>query len=163
MWASGAHGANGAGIGEDGDPSMSLDSTGGMAIAFDTRQVTSPDNRSRPEPGDPCHPLHTHGGHAPAVAVSEPITANEQRTYSQEGKTGVRLRNVVPAGWAVRRLTPLECERLQGFPDFWTLIPYRGGPAKDGPRYRSLGNAMAVNVLSWIGQRLALFEEVCRG
>jgi DNA (cytosine-5)-methyltransferase 1 len=55
---------------------------------------------------------------------------------------------------AVRRLTPRECERLQGFPDDYTLIPYRGKPAADGPRYKALGNSMAVPVMRWIGQRL---------
>lgn len=55
----------------------------------------------------------------------------------------------------VRRLTPIECERLQGFPDGWTAIPFRGKTAADGPRYRSLGNSMAVPVMRWIGQRIA--------
>ena len=54
----------------------------------------------------------------------------------------------------VRRLTPTECERLQGFPDGWTAIPWRGKPASDGPRYKALGNSMAVPVLRWIGLRL---------
>jgi DNA (cytosine-5)-methyltransferase 1 len=56
----------------------------------------------------------------------------------------------------VRRLTPCECERLQGFPDDYTLIPYRGKPAADGPRYKALGNSMAVPVMRWIGQRIAM-------
>ena len=55
---------------------------------------------------------------------------------------------------AVRRLTPRECERLQGFPDDFTLVEYNGRPAKDGPRYRALGNAMAVPVIGWILQRI---------
>lgn len=54
----------------------------------------------------------------------------------------------------VRRLTPRECERLQGFEDDYTLVPYRGKPAKDGPRYRSIGNSMAVPVVQWIGKRI---------
>jgi DNA (cytosine-5)-methyltransferase 1 len=54
----------------------------------------------------------------------------------------------------VRRLTPRECERLQGFPDDWTAIEYRGKPACDGPRYKAIGNSMAVPVMRWIGQRL---------
>lgn len=54
----------------------------------------------------------------------------------------------------VRRLTPLECERLQGFPDGHTLVEYRGKPAADGPRYKALGNSMAVNVMRWIGERI---------
>ena len=57
---------------------------------------------------------------------------------------------------AVRRLTPRECERLQGFPDDYTLVEYRGKPAADGPRYRALGNSMAVPVLivAWAGVQL---------
>jgi len=61
----------------------------------------------------------------------------------------------------VRRLTPVECERLQGFPDGYTNIPWRKSPeAPDGPRYKALGNSMAVPCMAWIGQRIA---EVDRG
>lgn len=60
----------------------------------------------------------------------------------------------------VRRLTPRECERLQGFPDDYTLIPHRGKPASDGPRYKALGNSMAVPVMAWIGQRIDLVERL---
>jgi DNA (cytosine-5)-methyltransferase 1 len=62
---------------------------------------------------------------------------------------------------AVRRLTPTECERLQGFNDGHTLIPWKGKPADqcpDGPRYKALGNSMAVNCMEWIGQRIAFYE-----
>ena len=61
----------------------------------------------------------------------------------------------------IRRLTPKECERLQGFPDDWTKIPYRGKPAEecpDGPRYKAMGNSMAVNVMRWIGDRIDRYE-----
>ena len=61
----------------------------------------------------------------------------------------------------VRRLTPTEAERLQAFPDGYTQIPWRGKPASecpDGPRYRALGNSMAVNCMSWIGERIAAQE-----
>ena len=61
--------------------------------------------------------------------------------------------------WAVRRLTPTECERLQGFPDGYTQVPYRKKDAADGPRYKALGNSMAVNVMRWIGQRIDLCEK----
>ena len=61
---------------------------------------------------------------------------------------------MVASSMAVRRLTPRECERLQGFPDDWTLIEYRGKPAADGPRYKSIGNSMAVPCMRWIGERL---------
>ena len=59
----------------------------------------------------------------------------------------------------VRRLTPRECERLQGFPDDYTLIPVRGKPAADGPRYKALGNSMAVPVMRWIGKRIAAVDQ----
>lgn len=55
---------------------------------------------------------------------------------------------------AVRRLTPTEFERLQGFPDGHTAIQYRGKPAADGLRYRAIGNSMAVPVIEWIGRRI---------
>ena len=54
----------------------------------------------------------------------------------------------------VRRLTPTECERLQGFPDGYTLVPNRGKPAADGPRYKALGNSWAVPCARWIGKRI---------
>lgn len=63
-------------------------------------------------------------------------------------------------GLTIRRLTPLECERLQGFPDGWTDIPWRGREhAPDGPRYKALGNSMAVPVMRWIGEGIQLVEE----
>jgi len=60
----------------------------------------------------------------------------------------------------VRRLTPIECERLQGFPDDYTLIEYRNKPAADGPRYKAMGNSMAVPVMRWIGERIQAVTEV---
>lgn len=63
-------------------------------------------------------------------------------------------------GLTVRRLTPRECERLQGFPDDYTDIPYRNKEhAPDGPRYKALGNSMAVPVMRWIGERIRTVEE----
>lgn len=64
-------------------------------------------------------------------------------------------RQIMTPQLQVRRLTPCECERLQGFPDGYTDVPYRGKPAADGPRYRAIGNSMAVNVMRWIGERIA--------
>ncbi len=61
---------------------------------------------------------------------------------------------------AVRRLTPRECERLQGFPDDYTLVPHRGKPMADGPRYKALGNSMAVPVMRWIGERIDKVEQL---
>jgi DNA (cytosine-5)-methyltransferase 1 len=73
----------------------------------------------------------------------------------------------VGIGMQVRRLTPRECERLQGFPDDYTRIPLRnakgllnGKWAKDGPRYKALGNSMAVPVMAWIGRRIATVDAI---
>jgi DNA (cytosine-5)-methyltransferase 1 len=63
---------------------------------------------------------------------------------------------------AVRRLTPVECERLQGFPDKYTDIKSKGKPTPDGPRYKALGNSMAVPVMAWIGQRIQEVEAICK-
>ena len=65
--------------------------------------------------------------------------------------------SVVSDGYVVRRLTPRECERLMGMPDDWTKVPYRGRPAEecpDTPRYKAIGNSMAVPVMRWIGERI---------
>jgi DNA (cytosine-5)-methyltransferase 1 len=77
-------------------------------------------------------------------------------TNGETGKSGGRI--AVQVSSAVRRLTPRECERLQGFPDDYTAVPYRGKPAADGPRYKALGNSMAVPCMRWIGERIAMVE-----
>lgn len=111
-----------------------------------------------------------HGADAGAATPTLRVEA-QIAVCIQEGQTGVRehetagtLRpdaagsqageSLVRRRMAVRRLTPRECERLQGFPDDYTLVPYRGKPAADRPRYRAIGNSMAVPVMRWIGQRL---------
>jgi DNA (cytosine-5)-methyltransferase 1 len=73
--------------------------------------------------------------------------------------------NAVLHSMAIRRLTPKECERLQGFPDDWTKIPYRNKEADqcpDGPRYKACGNSMAVPVMRWIGQRIQYVENLMK-
>jgi DNA (cytosine-5)-methyltransferase 1 len=68
---------------------------------------------------------------------------------------------VVPTS-TVRRLTPVECERLQGFPDNFTAIPWgkkEAADCPDGPRYKALGNSMAVPVMRWIGERINLIDD----
>ena len=92
--------------------------------------------------------------------TADPVVVGEHKTWTHEGNT-FRVRNLVPAfasPMAVRRLTPRECERLQGFPDDYTLVPYRGKPAADGPRYRALGNSMAVPVMRWIGESIEVAD-----
>jgi site-specific DNA-cytosine methylase len=64
----------------------------------------------------------------------------------------------------VRRLTPVECERLQGFPDGYTNIPWRNKPeSPDGPRYKALGNSMAVPCMVWIGERIQMVQNITEG
>ena len=67
---------------------------------------------------------------------------------------------------AIRRLTPRECERLQGFPDDWTLIPYRNKSAEqcpDGPRYKACGNSMAVPCMAYLGKRIQMVQDILDG
>jgi DNA (cytosine-5)-methyltransferase 1 len=68
--------------------------------------------------------------------------------------TDVETQTFVANGASVRRLTPRECERLQGLPDDWTLIRWKGKPAADSLRYAALGDAVTANVGEWIGRRL---------
>lgn len=127
--------SNGSGWQGDGS-SYTLNATDRQSVAvlpFDTTQITSPGNGDRPRWGD----------------ANSALCASKQQP-------------MVSDGYAVRRLTPRECERLQGFPDDWTLIPWRGKPADecpDGPRYKAMGNSMAVNVMRWLGVRIDAVNE----
>lgn len=101
---------------------------------------------------------HANAGGQLAVCVTGDITHTlkaEGFDASEDG-TG-RGQPMIPVGQSVRRLTPTECERLQGFPDDYTQIPWRNKPAcecPDGPRYKAIGNSKAVPVVRWIGKRL---------
>lgn len=87
-------------------------------------------------------------GSAPSKNIFPTLKADHGRGASDQQP------HVVSA-MQVRRLTPRECERLQGFPDDFTAIPFRGKPAADSPRYRALGNSMAVPVVRWLAERIA--------
>jgi len=203
----GDDGRMGSGIGEDGDPSPTITANHSHAVAFDTTNITSKENGSNPQPGDPCFTLakgqhppliteETHclqgagvtsqnsqgSGHkedtsftlnvtdvhgvaqvwsimpqnngkdykARMVNICQPLMAAGPTTGNQGG-------DIVQQAMQVRRLTPVECERLQGFPDNFTRIPYRGKSADkcpDGPRYKAMGNSMAVPCMAWIGKRI---------
>jgi DNA (cytosine-5)-methyltransferase 1 len=111
----------------------------------------------------------TGGGNTPLV--QQPIAVD---TYNQtisehtsqtigSSASDVNHYGAVLQSMAIRRLTPKECERLQGFPDDWTKIPYRNKEADqcpDGPRYKACGNSMAVPVMRWIGERINLIESM---
>jgi len=122
---------DGLGIGEPGDPMFTLQSGAQHAVMFDYKQSGEIDPVMRSLSHDKSH---ANSGSHLAVA---------SRTFV-----------------GVRRLTPRECERLQGFPDDYTAIPYRGKPCADGPRYRALGNSMAVPVMRWLGERIAMVDAI---
>jgi DNA (cytosine-5)-methyltransferase 1 len=102
------------------------------------------------------------GRGTPLVPVAHAFDARQSDVIQYGDRTGPLDTDghsvAVATTMQVRRLTPRECERLQGFPDDYTAIPWRGKPASecpDGPRYKAIGNSMAVPVMRWIGKRIA--------
>ena len=116
-----------------------------------------------------------------STTTTNPLTANQTQAvaFAENSRSELRLQNddgsvagslkvaggkpgqgypAVMLGLSVRRLTPKECERLQGFPDDYTNVIYRNKPAADGPRYKSLGNSMAVPVMRWILRRIDMVD-----
>jgi len=122
--------------------------------------------------------------HQGGAAIVQPIAVNAQTAWSMNLMSpGRRVREdhgvgaltqqchcptqgneavVIQQAMAVRRLTPTECERLQGFPDNYTDIKAKNKPTPDGPRYKALGNSMAVPVMAWIGQRIQKVEDIIK-
>jgi DNA (cytosine-5)-methyltransferase 1 len=135
-----------------------------VPVAFDMAQITSKANRTRVEAGLPASTLNAAG----QMHVAQPIAfaqnqRDELRLMNVAGalasEPGMKQQTYLHTGWRVRRLTPTECERLQGFPDSYTNIPYRNkNDAPDGPRYKALGNSMAVNAMRWIGRRIEMVD-----
>lgn len=145
-------------------PTLSSRSNGGgtvdgwfavQPLAFDARQSGTIVY------GDKSGPLDTDG-HSVGVCVAPSLTAaNDPSRSPQSSEVTQQVAAVHAASMSVRRLTPTECERLQGFPDGWTQIAWKGKPPSecpDGPRYRALGNSMAVNVMRWIGRRIEMVD-----
>lgn len=125
---------------------------------------------------DECSPtLRSDGGanRTPTIAIAENIIgrkvenggnglgAQEELSYTLNC-TGV---HGISKYQTVRRMLPVECERLMGMPDNYTLVPWRGKPAEECPdslRYKALGNSMCVNVMAWIGERIDMVERRIR-
>jgi site-specific DNA-cytosine methylase len=134
------------------------------------RRCPSPRRGSHEQrPGQPsaCVPRLPHAASSGAECVFNLWATGEgSRLLQQALHTLEEVRRSAdaqgPARFQVRRLSPRECERLQGFPDDYTLIPYRGKPAADGPRYKALGNSMAVPCMRWIGRRIQMLEDALR-
>ena len=132
------------------------------------------------ETGEVHVPLRTAQGHgAPAVMqqpwrmAKAPMSKDDfarweeseshptLNTFANHGEN--RLQSAITVDMVVRRLTPLECERLQGFPDNWTLIPWKRKTREncpDGPRFKAMGNSMAVPVMRWIGEGVELVNSI---
>jgi DNA (cytosine-5)-methyltransferase 1 len=90
------------------------------------------------------------------MSINEKTSQTLSSSASDINHTGGTITNS-----RVRRLTPIECERLQGFPDDFSNIPYRGkSESPDGPRYKALGNSMAVPVMAWIGKRIQEVQNI---
>lgn len=134
--------------------------TGGgqpQAVAFDANAG----GNTALATGDVPGALHGVGRTALAFDLTQ-ITSVANRSIPQPVSPTMASASNLHAftPWTVRRLTPRECERLQGFPDDYTLVPYRRGMSADGTRHKALGNSMAVNVMEWIGARIAMAESL---
>ena len=160
---------NGLGIGQPGEPMNTLTKGDSHAVAYNIAP-------GKGELKDDIHVTDAHvsktidaSGSNPAMhqggaAIVQPvgtdlynctITGDISMTLKRgDGNPAINQPTVMQA-MAVRRLTPVECERLQGFPDGYTNIPWRkAAESPDGPRYKALGNSWAVPVVAWIGQRI---------
>jgi DNA (cytosine-5)-methyltransferase 1 len=210
---------NGLGVGAAGGPAYTLDTTGagavatlqgggrrghridaegaagGHLVAFDMQQITHPENRANPRPGDPAptmngagqihvaarndsrphvasvgdevaHALTNHSGRNdvnvdPLIAFAttgNDFSAGEDVAQPLRSQSSHGQLEGVALGTMVRRLTPRECERLQGFPDDYTRWRADGREQSDSARYRQLGNAVAVPVARWILARIVASE-----
>lgn len=111
----------------------------------------------------PVYMLKLRHTGSPNIGGGEGAMIGEDVSYTLATGQDQTMFQPENGNYIVRQLTPRECERLQGFPDDWTLIPYRGKPAEecpDAPRYKALGNSMAVPVMKWLGQRIQMVDEI---
>jgi len=141
-----------------------------QCVAQPVYEMHGQDSRVR-ELGDVCTTVSatygTGGGNVPVTiqpigfdAYNNDVTGDVSKTIDT-GQDYHHVPNILQH-MAVRRLTPIECERLQGFGDNYTDIQPKGKPTPDGPRYKALGNSMAVPVMAWIGQRIEQVEAICK-
>jgi len=165
----GSGGAPGHGVGNPGDPAFTVSERGQAvftlqagaqhAVAFQTRgsnldvgeiSGTIGTNADRASGSAPmvAFSCKDDGGDAADIAPTLRAIQAHPQSETSSRQTGIRIDS------AVRRLMPVECEFLQGFPRGYTAITYRGKPAADGNRYKALGNSMAVPVVRWIGERI---------
>jgi len=172
------NGGNGDGFTEEG-PMYTLNATGVHGVAqpipldmMNIRGRPSDDGRANRigrgygEVGDPMFTITKANHHAVAQPIG--IFQDSEFGIAEYDTAGTLRAGRIPAhqmaiqAMAVRRLTPVECERLQGFPDNYTDIQPKGKPTPDGPRYKALGNSMAVPVMAWIGKRIQEVDAICQ-
>jgi DNA (cytosine-5)-methyltransferase 1 len=180
----------GIGIGESGDPMFTLQAGKQHGVVAPTLTATYGAQCGQDYMNGPmiAHSLRAEGfdasedgtgrGTSPTLAANQTPAIAFQERGREDGrslevggevayaltapKDGGRAqeRNVLTPTMQVRRLTPEECEALQGFPRSYTAVPHRGKPAADGPRYKALGNSWAVPCAAWIGRRIQAVEPV---
>jgi site-specific DNA-cytosine methylase len=149
-----AHGQASAEIVRNGSPTLSCNHEAPIVCHIDGGDTAR--TLSARHDGSPCH---DRGPDVVAVAFPQNMSATQcASTVDLAPVLQSHNPTAVATGYAVRRLTPRECERLQGFSDDYTLIQFRGKPAADGPRYRALGNSMAVTEMCWLGWRIEMVD-----
>jgi len=157
-------GSNGCGIDESG-ASYTLDLANGQAVAIGpggedvgySLRATPSHFGDKGDGGMNCSVAVAFNGDQSAQTRSMGESEEHSPTLRADGLVHVQK------GMSVRRLTPVECERLMGFPDNYTAIPWRGKDAEncpDGPRYKALGNSWAVNCARWVGTRIQMVEDI---
>ena len=146
---------NGLGIGDENDPSYTLDRTGGQAVAYPIQgtvigrsDTAGPQGKGYGNPDDPMFTIDTVGGHAVAQVGNFELYDFPKEDVAPSLNARRAKDTLAYEDAVVRRLTPMECERLQGFPDGWT------DSQSDSQRYKQMGNAVAVPVVQWIINRL---------
>lgn len=159
---------NGVGIASPGEPMYTLDRASQHAVTVALRGREG--GATAELGGEVATALRASsgGGDKAHVLAFAQNTRDEVRLMGGDGsivgalaaQPGMKQTCYVNEGLAVRRLAPTECERLQGFPDSHTAVPYRNKPAADGPRYKAIGNSMAVPCMAWVGSRLTAFMGV---
>jgi DNA (cytosine-5)-methyltransferase 1 len=153
----------GFGIGAAGDPAYTITKGHSHAVAQPTivhgtqdpcvSDIAFAQGRNNGGENVLMQPMAVDGYNQTLSSTSQTIRADK----SDGDHVGMVMQSM-----AVRRLTPVECERLQGFPDTYTDIKSKGKATPDGPRYKALGNSMAVPVMAWIGKRINEVEELCK-
>ena len=142
--------------------------TCGVPFLFDDRNITSPQNRAVCHPDNPVPTLHQ----SPIPVAFQTRIARNGRGQPQEicdaltsseGGSHADSKPLVAGSFGCRRLTPRECERLQGFPDDHTRWAADVTEISDSARYRMIGNSVAVPVVIWIGRRIAAAMEIHDG